>query len=250
MSEYDKINESNKTMVTLKYSSEPSTTNLDLVEENDNIDDIIIPYQLTLRQKIYRSVKMIVDFFIALVALIVLSPMFLIIAFAIKIDSKGPVFFKQKRLGKNNKEFTCIKFRSMMMEARHDIAGYEYSGVNEYITKVGRFLRKTSIDELPQLFCILCGKMSLIGYRPSQKSEFELNHAREAYNMYQIRPGISGWAQVNGRDILAANPTKKAKFDAFYLHRYSLWLDIKIFFKTIKIVFQHSDIIEGKNKGN
>ena len=202
-------------------------------------------YKLKISQKIYRFIKSIMDFFIAFIALILLIPLFIVVAIAIKIDSKGPVFFTHKRIGKNGKEFTCIKFRSMSTEARHDIAGYEYGEVNAYITKVGKFIRKTSIDELPQLFCMLTGKMSLIGYRPSQKSEIELNTAREKYNMYQIRPGISGWAQINGRDVLAAHPSEKAKFDAYYLNKFSLWLDIKIFFLTIARVFKHEGIEEG-----
>ena len=203
------------------------------------------PYKLKRRQKLYRALKVIMDFIIAFVALLLLSPLFLIVAIAIKVDSKGPVFFKQKRIGKNGKEFTCIKFRSMSMEARHDVAGYEYAEVNAYITKVGAFLRKFSIDELPQLFCMLSGKMSLIGYRPSQGCETVLNNAREEYGLYQIRPGITGWAQVNGRDVLAAQPEKKAKYDAYYLTKYSIWLDIKIFFMTIGKVFKHEDIEEG-----
>ena len=202
-------------------------------------------YKLTFLQKVYRCVKALADFLIALVAIIALSPLFLITAIAIKIDSKGPVFFTQKRIGKNGKMFNCIKFRSMAIEARHDVAGYEYAEVNAYITRVGAFIRKYSIDELPQLFCLLTFKMSLIGYRPSQSSETELNEARESFDMYQIRPGISGWAQVNGRDILAAKPKKKATFDAYYLKHFSLWLDIKIFFKTIVQVFKSEGIEEG-----
>ena len=209
-------------------------------------------YKLKFSQKVYRGLKAIMDFLLALIALILLIPLFIIVAIAIKIDSKGPVFFKHKRIGKNGKEFTCIKFRSMAVNARHDIAGYEYGDVNSYITKVGKFIRKTSIDELPQLFCMLTGKMSLIGYRPSQRSEIELNTARESYNMYQIRPGISGWAQVNGRDVLASHPTEKAKYDAYYLEHFSLWLDIKIFFMTIIKVFKHDGVEEGviKNDDN
>ena len=133
----------------------------------------------------------------------------------------------------------------MAVEARPDVAGYEYAEVNSYITKVGKVIRKLSIDELPQLFCLLTFKMSLIGFRPSQACEHELNNARESYDMYQIRPGISGWAQVNGRDVLAANPTKKAEFDAYYLKNFSLWLDIKIFFMTIGKVFKSEDVEEG-----
>ncbi len=202
-------------------------------------------HKLTILQKFYRCLKVLADFLIALIALIVLSPLFIIVAIAIKFDSKGPVFFVQKRIGKNGKLFNCIKFRSMSVEARHDVAGYEYAEVNSYITKVGAFLRKTSIDELPQLFNMLTFNMSLIGYRPSQANEKELNDARESYDMYQIRPGVTGWAQVNGRDVLAAHPTKKAAFDAYYLKHFSLWLDIKIFFMTIAKVFKGDGVEEG-----
>lgn len=203
------------------------------------------PYKLNFFQKIYRFLKAIVDFLIALLALILLSPLFIIVAIAIKIDSKGPVFFKQKRIGKNGKTFNCIKFRSMSTDARHDVAGYEYAEAKSYITKVGALIRKTSIDELPQLFNMLTFKMSLIGFRPSQPSEIELNTAREGYHLYQTRPGISGWAQVNGRDVLAAQPTKKAAYDAYYLRHFSLWLDIKIFFMTIVKVFKSDSVEEG-----
>lgn len=202
-------------------------------------------YKLKINQKIYRFVKAIMDFLIALIALIVLSPLFVVVAIAIKIDSPGPVFFVQKRIGKNGKLFNCIKFRSMSLDARHDVAGYEYENVSSYVTKTGAFIRKFSIDELPQLFNILTFRMSLIGFRPSQEMETELNNARESYDMYQVRPGISGWAQVNGRDILAANPKKKAEYDAYYLKHFSLWLDIKIFFMTIVKVFKRDDVVEG-----
>ncbi|MDD6994911.1 MAG: sugar transferase [Candidatus Borkfalkiaceae bacterium] len=202
-------------------------------------------YKLTFFQKCYRVIKAGLDFLIALLALVVLSPLFLITAIAIKIDSKGPVFFVQKRIGRGGKEFNCIKFRSMSVEAKHDVAGYEYAEADSYITKVGHVIRKLSIDELPQLFCLLTFKMSLIGYRPSQSNEHELNEAREKYDLYQIRPGLSGWAQVNGRDVLAAHPKKKAEYDAYYLRHFSLWLDIKIFFMTIAKVFKSEDIEEG-----
>lgn len=202
-------------------------------------------YKLKISQKIYRFVKAIMDFLIALIALIVLSPLFIIVAIAIKIDSSGPVFFVQKRIGKNGKLFNCIKFRSMSVDARHDVAGYEYENVSSYVTKTGAFIRKFSIDELPQFFNILTFRMSLIGFRPSQENETELNTARESYDMYQVRPGISGWAQVNGRDVLAANPKKKAEYDAYYLEHFSLWLDIKIFFMTIVKVFKSDDVVEG-----
>ncbi len=205
----------------------------------------IQPYQLKTTQKIYSFFKSLIDFSIALISLILLLPLFLVVAIAIKCDSNGPVFFVQKRIGKNGKLFNCLKFRSMSVQAKPNVAGYEYENVKSYITKTGAFIRKYSIDELPQLLNILTFKMSLIGYRPSQPCEETLNTARENYDLYQIRPGISGWAQVNGRDYLAAKPNIKAEFDAYYLRHFSLWIDIKIFFMTMANVFKHSDIIEG-----
>ena len=205
----------------------------------------VVAHTLTVWQKCYRVIKAIADFLIALCALIVLIPLFLVVAVAIKIDSRGPVFFVQKRIGRGGKLFRCVKFRTMTTDANHEVAGYEYAEVTSYITRVGHILRKLSIDELPQLYNMLTFKMSLIGYRPSQTSETELNTAREAHDLYQIAPGITGWAQVNGRDVLAAHPTKKAEFDAYYLGHYSLRLDIKIFFLTIKTVLSSSDIAEG-----
>ena len=202
-------------------------------------------YKLKAGQKVYRFFKALMDFFIALTALIVLSPLFIVVAIAIKLDSPGPVFFVQKRIGKNGKLFNCVKFRSMSIDARHDVAGYEYKEAKSYVTKVGAFIRKFSIDEFPQFFNILTFKMSLIGFRPSQENETELNTAREDLDVYQVRPGISGWAQVNGRDVLAAQPKKKAKYDAYYVQHFSIWLDIKIFFMTIIKVFKSDDIVEG-----
>lgn len=202
-------------------------------------------YSLTAGQKIYVRIKVIIDFFIGIIGLALCAIPFGIIAIAIKIDSKGPVFFTHKRIGYKGKEFNCTKFRSMRIDARHDIAGYQYSNVESYITRVGSFLRKTSLDELPQLISLITGKMSLVGYRPSQKSEEELNIAREGFGLYQIRPGITGWAQINGRDILASHPTLKAKYDGYYLKNISPWLDAKIVLLTFWKVFTRSDIEEG-----
>ncbi len=207
--------------------------------------DTVEKYELRFSQKLYCGFKAVCDFFIALIALIILSPLFLIVAIAIKIDSKGPVFFVQKRVGKNGKEFKCVKFRSMSEKANHNLAGYEYADAESYMTSVGKVIRKLSIDELPQLFNMLTFKMSLIGYRPSQNNEIELNQAREKLGVYDIVPGITGWAQINGRDVLAAHPTLKARYDAYYLHNMSLWLDIKIFFLTIFKIIKKSDISEG-----
>jgi len=203
-------------------------------------------YRLNFHQKIYRSFKAFCDFLIGLIGIIICILPFIIIAIAIKCDSKGPVFFKQPRIGKKGKLFYCYKFRSMSIDARHDVAGYQYADVNNYITKVGKFLRKTSLDELPQLINLLNGTMSLIGYRPSQESEVELNTAREGFNLYQIRPGITGWAQINGRDVLASHPTLKAKYDGYYMVHFSILMDIKIFFMSIIKVLKRSDIEEGE----
>ncbi|MBQ7339443.1 MAG: sugar transferase [Clostridia bacterium] len=202
-------------------------------------------YKLKFSQKIYRFFKALIDFVAALIAIIITSPIFLITAIAIKVESKGPVFFCQDRIGYKGKIFKCIKFRSMTEDANHHVAGYEYGEAKSYITKVGAFIRKTSIDELPQLYNILTFKMSLIGYRPSQENEIELNVPRSKYNMYQVRPGITGWAQINGRDVLAAQPAKKAQFDNYYLQKFSIWLDIKIFFLTIFKVFSKEGVAEG-----
>lgn len=202
-------------------------------------------YKLTFGQKFYLAIRSGLDFIFALLALIVLSPLFVIVAIAIKVDSKGPVFFVQKRIGKNGKEFNCVKFRSMAQEANHSVAGYQYAEVNSYITKVGHFIRKFSIDELPQIFNILAFQMGWIGFRPCLSSEPELHIARQQLKVYQIKPGLSGWAQVNGRDVLGANFKRKAEFDAYYLKNVNLWLDIKIFFMTIGKVFSASDVEEG-----
>ena len=132
----------------------------------------------------------------------------------------------------------------MYITARHDIAGYNYKEAASQVTRVGKVLRKTSLDELPQLFNLLTGSMSLVGYRPSQDSEPELNTAREGFNLYQIRPGITGWAQINGRDILAAHPTLKARYDGYYLKHLSPWLDIKILLITLVKVLKADDVVD------
>ena len=213
------------------------------VNENDYCK--LDPYSLSKKQRFYVFIKRVLDFLVSIVGIVLCIIPSLFIALAIKIEDGGPVFFKHKRIGRDGKEFVCVKFRSMSVNARHDIAGYQYPDVESQITKVGHFLRKTSLDELPQLVSLFSGDMSLIGYRPSQKAEVELNTARERCNLYQIRPGITGWAQVNGRDVLATHPTLKAEYDAYYLRHISFKLDVKIFFMTIKSVFCYTDFEEG-----
>ncbi len=207
----------------------------------------IAPLKLTLAQKIYVGLKVVIDFFIGLIGVIVFAIPMLIIAIAIKLDSPGPVFFLQPRIGYKGKHFKICKFRTMFTTARHDVAGYNYKEAASQVTRVGKVLRKTSLDELPQLFNLLTGKMSFIGFRPAQDSEPELNTAREGFNLYQIRPGITGWAQINGRDVLAAQPTLKARYDGYYMKHISLWFDIKILFITVVKVLRADDFVESDN---
>ena len=205
----------------------------------------ITPLQLTRAQKFYVWVKVGIDFAIGLLGVVLFALPMLAIAIAIKLDSPGPVFFVQPRIGYRGKHFRICKFRTMFITARHDIAGYDYEEAASQVTRVGKVLRKTSLDELPNLFNLLTGKMSLVGYRPSQDSEPELNTAREGFGLYQIRPGITGWAQINGRDILAAHPTLKAQFDGYYLRHLSPWLDIKILLTTFVKVLKADDVVDG-----
>ncbi len=162
----------------------------------------------------------------------------------IKIESKGPVFFKQKRIGKNKKEFMIYKFRSMRTDTPKDTPTHLLDDPDIYITKVGRFLRKTSIDELPQIINILKGDMSIVGPRPALWNQDDLIAERDKYNANSIRPGLTGLAQISGRDELEI--PVKAKLDGEYTEKISFWLDVKIFFKTIIKVFESDGIVEGK----
>ena len=190
--------------------------------------------QSTNKRVVFRVVKRFFDIFLSLIAIIVLSPLFLILAIAIKVDSKGPVLFKQARIGKNGKIFTCYKFRSMSNEAPHNCPTCEFHDDGGYITKVGKFIRKFSIDELPQLWCCFIGTMSIVGYRPLIIEESECNAMREKLGVFSMRPGITGYAQVIGRD--AVYYKNKAILDAEYVKRASILFDIKIVFKTIGVV--------------
>ena len=213
---------------------------------NQEIDEnSTLTIKLLWLQKVYYLFKCIMDFVISFIALIILAPLFIAVAIAIKIDSKGPVFFVFNRVGKNGKDFKCYKFRSMSIEAKPDSASCDFVQVS-HITKVGKFIRKTSIDELPQLINVLFGQMNLIGYRPVLRNEKVLNELRSNYGVYQLKPGITGYAQVNGRDLLGADPYKKAEYDSYYVSHISPWLDIKILFKTVIVVLRKDGNIDGK----
>lgn len=167
----------------------------------------------------------------------------LIVALIIKLDSKGPVLFKQKRVGKGKKHFMILKFRTMRTETPHDAPTHELSDPEKWITKVGKFLRKTSLDELPQLFNIFAGQMSIIGPRPALWNQFDLIEERDKYGANDIRPGLSGWAQINGRDELEIDV--KARLDGEYVEKMGLMFDIKCIFGTVKSVLKSDGVVEG-----
>lgn len=197
-------------------------------------------------KKKYFIIKRIIDFVLSLLGIIVLSPLFLIFAIIIKIESRGPVFFKQKRVGKNKEYFNILKFRSMRTDTPKDMPTHMLKNADAYITKFGNFMRKTSLDELPQLINILKGDMSIVGPRPALWNQYDLIEERDKYNANDIRPGLTGWAQINGRDEL---PIKvKAKYDGEYVKKVSFLFDLKIFFLTIGKVFKHEGIVEGEQK--
>ena len=199
-------------------------------------------YRLTAGKKTYMTIKSALDFLISLFALMFLAVPMLILALIIKLDDRGPVFFKQKRIGKDQKHFMMLKFRTMRTDTPKDTATHLLTDPQQYITKVGRFLRKTSLDELPQLINILCGHMSIVGPRPALWNQFDLVEERKKYGVHQVRPGLTGWAQVNGRDELEI--PVKAKLDGEYIEKFGLIMDIRCFFATFGIL-DGKGVVEG-----
>lgn len=197
-----------------------------------------------MKKKSYIILKNIVDFILSLIAIIVLLPIFFIIAIIIKIESKGPVFFKQDRIAKNKKIFKIYKFRTMRSDTPSDTPTHLLKDPTIYITKIGATLRKTSLDELPQLINILKGEMSIIGPRPALWNQDDLIAKRDEYMANDIKPGLTGLAQISGRDELEIDV--KAKIDGEYFEKMGLILDIKIFFKTVFNVLKQKDVTEGK----
>ena len=184
-----------------------------------------------------------IGFVLSLVGLIVLSPVFLALMLAIKVDSKGPVFFKQKRVGKNKKHFEILKFRTMRTDTPKDTPTHLLEDPEQWITRVGGFLRKTSLDELPQIINILLGDMSIIGPRPALWNQYDLIAERDKYGANDILPGLTGWAQINGRDELPIEA--KAKLDGEYVEKMSFWFDVRCFFGTILSIFRGDGVVEG-----
>lgn len=191
----------------------------------------------------YMTVKRLLGFILALVACIVLIPVFLCIMGAIKIESRGPVFFKQKRVGLKKSHFNILKFRTMYIETPQDTPTHLLADPDVYITRVGKFLRKTSLDELPQLFNILKGEMSFVGPRPALWNQYDLIDERDKYKANDTLPGLTGWAQINGRDELPIEV--KAKLDGEYVQRIGILMDSRCFITTIFSVLKSDGVIEG-----
>ena len=169
--------------------------------------------------------------------------MFLVLAIAIKLDSPGPVLFKQTRIGIHKKHFEIYKFRTMRIDTPHDMPTHMLRNPEQYITRVGRFLRKTSLDEIPQLFNILVGDMAIVGPRPALWNQFDLIEERDKYGANDVRPGLTGWAQINGRDELEIE--EKARLDGYYVENLSFGLDVKCFLGTVKSVLNREGVVEG-----
>ncbi len=217
------------------------TDRVQKLENNGKIQ--AISCELTKKQKRYLPVKRAFDILLAGCAGILLSPLMGGLALAIKLDSPGPVLFKQKRVGKDKELFEIWKFRTMRTDTPKDMPTHLLSNPDAYITKTGHFMRKYSLDELPQLYQCVLGSISLIGPRPALWNQYDLIAERDKYGANNIQPGITGWAQINGRDELEI--PVKAKFDGEYVENLSFWMDVKCFVGTILAVLKHDGVVEG-----
>ena len=191
--------------------------------------------------------KRIFDFLMSLIAIIILSPVILIVALAVKFTSPGPILFKQRRIGKDNVEFEIYKFRTMRIDTPN-VPTHLLENPDQWITPVGKFLRKTSLDELPQLFNILKGEMSIVGPRPALYNQIDLRDMRTAVGVHKLIPGLTGWAQINGRDEIPLS--LKVRLDKEYLDRKSFLFDIKIIFMTVLSVLKSDGVQEGRAENN
>ena len=187
--------------------------------------------------------KRVLDILLSGCGILVLAPVYLLIAIAIKVVDPGPVFFRQKRVGIHKTHFHIMKFRTMKMETPHDMPTHLLQNPEQYITRVGKVLRKTSLDELPQILQIFTGEMSIIGPRPCLWNQFDLIEERDKYGANDVRPGLTGWAQINGRDELPIDV--KARFDGEYVQNMSFAFDCKCFFGTIVSVLKRDGVVEG-----
>lgn len=191
----------------------------------------------------YAVIKRGIDILLSALGLILLSPVFLILILAIKLDSKGPVLFRQKRVGIHKSHFNILKFRTMRIDTPKDMPTHLLKNPEQYITKVGKFLRKTSLDELPQILNIVKGDMSIVGPRPALWNQYDLIAERDKYKANDIRPGLTGWAQINGRDELEI--PVKAALDGEYVKRMGFPMDVRCFFGTFISVLRGDGVVEG-----
>lgn len=191
----------------------------------------------------YLKAKRVIDLVLSVLAAVILSPAFLILFIAIKLDTPGPIFFKQKRVGINKTHFNILKFRTMRIDTPKDTPTHLLGNPDQYITRVGKFLRKTSLDELPQIFNIIKGEMAIIGPRPALWNQYDLIAERDKYNANDVRPGLTGWAQINGRDELPI--TVKSELDGEYIQKMNFAFDLKCFVGTITSVLKSDGVIEG-----
>lgn len=191
----------------------------------------------------YKVVKMAADRILALLGLTILSPLFLVLMLAIRLDSRGSIFFRQKRVGIHKKHFMILKFRTMRIDTPKDTPTHLLANPQQYITRVGRFLRKTSLDELPQIINILKGDMAVVGPRPALWNQYDLIAERDKYGANDILPGLTGWAQINGRDELPIEV--KAKLDGEYVRRMGLGMDLRCILGTVVSVARQDGVVEG-----
>lgn len=192
---------------------------------------------------VYQKIKRIIDFILSLTAIIILFPVLLILVIAIKVESRGPIFFKQKRVGIHKSHFMIYKFRTMRIDTPKDVPTHLLKNPDQYITKVGHFLRKTSLDELPQLINIVKGDMAIVGPRPALWNQYDLIAERDKYHANDILPGLTGWAQINGRDELEISV--KAKLDGEYVKKMSFLFDLRCLFGTVFSVLRSDGVVEG-----
>ena len=200
-----------------------------------------------MKKKQYIKIKRYMDCFLTVIIFLLFWPLFLAICVAIKLDSRGPVFFKQKRVGYRKTYFEIYKFRTMYIDTPKNIPTHMLKDPEQYITKVGKFLRKTSQDELPQLINILKGDMSFVGPRPALWTQDDLVAERDKYGANLVPPGLTGWAQIHGRDELEI--PVKAALDGEYVKKFGLWMDIRCFFGTFTAVLFHRGVVEGGTGG-
>ena len=199
-----------------------------------------------MRHRFYRNfAKRALDLILSGVGIAVLSPLFAGLCLAVALDSRGPIFFAQKRIGRGRRLFSILKFRTMRADTPHDVPTHQLADPERYITRVGRFLRRSSLDELPQLFNIFIGQMSIVGPRPALFNQYDLADERDKYGVNALRPGLTGWAQINGRDELPI--AVKARLDGEYAEKVSFGFDCRCFFGTFGKVLTADGVAEGKD---